>query len=619
MPTIRRGFLSSTATLLAVAPFAFACVVDINVGTTEELEMNPGAVSPHGARHLIVVTASGGAPHAFGTIKISQSPAGFVTFWDSATGGNLVANEFVEVTYNPLDQDPPDYCSYQGGPLTITLWIESDDAGVTTLTATWEGIDELIEPDEETKLSDSGKVTFVKVNALVWETYETNAVLEGCPKNGGKGIFPGKKSLQDTPGMTFDRRKVYVKATITPVFEDVNVYFKGWDVDDPSSNQAPIDDTPTSGPDNKGGNGAFLSTGASTASGTTDSAGEVKLCYVVGMNPGDNYRVSASCLQAALAPARLTQAQADSRTASEPNLVKITEMLTVWRRLHMEIDSMTTVAGNSVAGNIPKAPVAVGNDWRATTNQTLLDDDMYEKGTLVKGGQNFTVITGAGANNTAANSSWVVVTANPGQGAFTSLTDDDSETMPKTPDTSKLYSVFNAGPGCYLTFVNDGGGNAAWNTNNVPFTLGVNRAIATDADITALLLTNGDGNPGRNSDEVEDDSWWVIYIQGAYQAGWEEDCDPDSEVPCAGQSSDDREGVLIFSEGIRDWCLANGYTRSVVEQQVVAHDVGHLMKGSAPHTANTIMSATLPVASQHELFSDADINTIRSRTHSPGN
>jgi len=444
-------------------------------------------------------------------------------------------------------------------------------------------------------------VTIVKVNTLVWETYGVNTAIDGhpaTPANGGKRIFPGKKTYNDASAA--DRRKVYVKATITPVFNGAKVYFKMWDVDDPSSNSAPIDGTnPTAGPDNKGTGAGFE--GQTTTNADTNAQGVAKPIMTVSMQPGDNFRVAASCNATVLA--HVTQAEADSGNASKPKVVKITEMLTVWRKLHVELDSMAAVQGNVVAGNIPNPPVAAGNNWRATTNQTLLDNDMYEKGTLVKGG-NFTVITGAGANNTAANNSWVVVTANPGQGAFASLTDDDTKTTPDYPDTGLLDDLFDD---CYIDTVNDARGG----TNNVQFDLNVGGATTTNGDLATAAA--------RGSADDEANDWWVVYVLGAYQDGHDHDNDPDSENAHYGHAHSTNHQIgLIYLETIRDTAAEHSWNATILEKQVVGHEIGHQVLESGNHTANTIMSATLPVAAAQEKFSDADINTIRTKPSSPG-
>ncbi|MGB2984440.1 MAG: hypothetical protein WBE26_01040 [Phycisphaerae bacterium] len=99
-----------------------------------------------------------------------------------------------------------------------------------------------------------------------------------------------------------------------------------------------IDDD-TSGPDNRGGEPTF-----SVRSATTNASGKASITHTVSLQPGNNYRAGASVLQDAIY-------QADQATADAPHAggasfsgysvpLVWSEMLTVWRKLHVETDSM---------------------------------------------------------------------------------------------------------------------------------------------------------------------------------------------------------------------------------------------------------------------------------------
>jgi hypothetical protein len=447
-----------------------------------------------------------------------------------------------------------------------------------------------------------------------WETYGDNTALDTCETNTAspsKRIYPDKKTYDDASAA--DRKKVTVRATVTPAIADVWVMSSWWDVDDPSGTAQPLDRSEDVGGqpygvDNRG-TGAWLS---SSGWGVTNSQGQADVTFTVTMNPGDNFKICSSLHSYALA--LVTQAAADGRQSdSLPLSVKEGQMLTVWRRLHVEVDSMYAVptAGaqkNFVSGNIQ---VTGTGPWTATTDQTLLDAHMYENGTLVKGGTNYSV-----TDNSEGANAWVTIsTPEPSSGAFTSLTDDDTEIMPQPPDTGLFEKVFKP---CYIKAFVDGGGNEDWNANNVPFDLNVGAETASDSYITTALLTNPYGDPGRNSAGTEASDWWVVYIQGAYQEGWHRDNDPDSENGWGGHCADDLQGCLIFLEVIRDRAAENSQDRTTLERQIVAHEVGHQFLGGG-HVGGTIMSASRPVATEQEKFSDAHKDAIRNRTPSPGN
>jgi len=154
-------------------------------------------------------------------------------------------------------------------------------------------------------------------------------------QGGGKRIFPDKQSHGDENP---DRQKVRVVATyIGPVLENQRVYFKSFDVDDPSTSTV-IDPLGNVGNDN-------LPPGAGTLSQiekVTDGDGKAKITLTVGMSPGDNYRVAASLDNTKLQEPYLTQAMADADTP--PSGVTFSPMLTVWRKLWVERDYMARVA-----------------------------------------------------------------------------------------------------------------------------------------------------------------------------------------------------------------------------------------------------------------------------------
>ncbi len=117
------------------------------------------------------------------------------------------------------------------------------------------------------------------------------------------------------------------------------------DVDDPFDQNNPsmpnvaLIDADAGGPDNRGTPG-----GLGQATAPTDANGKAVATFTVSMQPGDNFRAVASVVQTAIDGT--TQTQAD--TNSPPQYVKFTDMLTVWRRLHVELDSMGPVTGNQI-------------------------------------------------------------------------------------------------------------------------------------------------------------------------------------------------------------------------------------------------------------------------------
>ncbi|MGB2985951.1 MAG: hypothetical protein WBE26_08710, partial [Phycisphaerae bacterium] len=202
--------------------------------------------------------------------------------------------------------------------------------------------------------AETTPVIVVKTASLEWEKGASgNPPLDDCLNNGGKRIFPGKIDPQDpSPD---DRKKVKLVATINPPISGVTVYFKVWDVDDPFDQlhsdmpDVSLIDGNTTGPDNRGSGPA-----ESPQTATTDEDGKATVTFTVFTQPGDNYRAGASVLEDAINQA--TQATADALNQNGGSWsgysvpLVWSQMLTVWRKLHVETDSMTrpTFAENTI-------------------------------------------------------------------------------------------------------------------------------------------------------------------------------------------------------------------------------------------------------------------------------
>jgi len=213
----------------------------------------------------------------------------------------------------------------------------------------------------------------VMVPALVqlpWRAFSANSTpLElQAPNNGGVRMFPGRRFAVD-PFQNI-RRSVKVQAQIIPTTPGCRVYFRVWDVDDPfDQNNATMAnvtliDADTTGPDNRPTPEAPQSFSA-----ITDAAGKARITFTVSMQPGNNYRAAASLYAADRD--NTTQAHADANTP--PARVTFSQMLTVWRKLHVETDSMDAVTGNEISGPFTNI-VGSGTSLTEVSGVGLLDD-----------------------------------------------------------------------------------------------------------------------------------------------------------------------------------------------------------------------------------------------------
>ena len=141
-------------------------------------------------------------------------------------------------------------------------------------------------------------------------------------------VFPGKEVPTGSK-----KGYIYAVAQIDPASAGTSIYWDSIDIDDPSSDVAPVDPTGNSGDDNRGNygaapgapdgdDGALQGENASgIANTTTFSNGIAYVRFNLTMQPGDNFTVRGS-----------TSSSFSSFEESAP--------ITVWRKLHIEIDDM---------------------------------------------------------------------------------------------------------------------------------------------------------------------------------------------------------------------------------------------------------------------------------------
>ena len=204
------------------------------------------------------------------------------------------------------------------------------------------------------------------VTALVWE--RINSTVDNNPNTGGgQRIFPDREQLNSP----VTQRTVRVRATVSPARRGIRVNFKSYEPDDPTTDATPVDTNGSAALDNIG----------TPRVGTldrqfalTDDNGIATATFTVSMHAGDNYKVVASCTPGYLDHVipNGTNMRHDSGATLPTADARDTNMLTVWRRLHVEADSMVAVPTtgaqkNSVTGNITSITSAVINSVATPT------------------------------------------------------------------------------------------------------------------------------------------------------------------------------------------------------------------------------------------------------------
>ena len=190
----------------------------------------------------------------------------------------------------------------------------------------------------------------------------------------GLRIFPD----DDFPLDTADRSRIRVEADIGVTQANRLVYFRNFDMDDPSAHSE-ID--PDSVPDDNNGNVGGSKAGRldvpAGSSGCqvrpqslacpTNALGIASIDFTVTMQPGDNFAIAASTSEAEInsvvfdptdglhlltgGGSRLEWVCDSSDRACR------SRMITVWRRLHIETDAMPVVAGNYRTAKLVPGPV----------------------------------------------------------------------------------------------------------------------------------------------------------------------------------------------------------------------------------------------------------------------
>jgi hypothetical protein len=395
----------------------------------------------------------------------------------------------------------------------------------------------------------------------------------------GQSLFPDKLS----PADVLTRNTVRVRASVSPALIGYAVYLRAFDVDDPDARLG-IDPQGDAGLDNNGKpkRGRFVPSNAARASQMTDGSGVAELLYEVTMQPGDNFRIAAVCDAVELDKLQVENPLAqyyvhpDSSQVTGFNGV-VSDMLTVWRRLWVEIDSMRAVvrgAPDEVANrgvrwiqvvSPPSYYLEVANGLQAA-NFYAGGEIIASDGTRVDiAANNATQITIVGA--LPSNSQAFI-------GPIT-VTDDDDRMPPGrltplprlSPLTSQVADRFKP---AYIQPISVAGG--ALNPNPlVPFKL--------NAAVDARPIT-------RNEDMRDEPGFWVQRLVFAYQPADTQDRDPNSESAVMGLTSDSRRRSAVYIEVIRDYLAEAGKLTpanlAVSIDAVTAHEMGHTPRADHP-------------------------------------
>lgn len=449
-----------------------------------------------------------------------------------------------------------------------------------------------------------------KVSIAVWDikvewkainSASSKTIMDNNPNiGGGFRVFPGKLDPDDN----IDHQHIQVIARAVPGAVDENgdplkFYFTAIDVDDPSASDNAVDNDYNSDgsrkitPDNR----AVTQSGLSNYFAEIDGNGEAVVDMTFSLGPGDNYRVAAiSSIDAGSVWFRALQGVTDGRVVwgnSNGTVYKnfVTPLLTVWRKLHVEVDSMSAVTGNSLTGTILAVdePDPIGNAYQQITitavDETIWtdnEDGRFQSGviTIVVNG----VDTKLGVRKYDArnmtddgiDTEILRVKPNPGLavGQVFVLEDDDGAViggfppvvLPRRPDTGLMKKYFNK---AYVEPILTPYETAPFYDTNVPFALNVE---LTEATSELYTLSQKDLTSSQN--------FWTVKVISAFQEELSGDYDNEDLAVLGivydpGWMRGREHGALIFLETIRDNATVLIVDAKVLEQQTVVHEVGH--------------------------------------------
>jgi hypothetical protein len=459
-----------------------------------------------------------------------------------------------------------------------------------------------------------------EIVGIQWMTHDTASSAAELYDTGGFGVLAYPDAA--TPGGPA-RPIVDVRVQVAPQLAGIPVALKWFDVDDPSAADAPIDDDPAppnplrpdehryDPGDNRATTGsvpgisqdALLMGADLPESEVTDANGTIRVPFEIGwIQPGNNFRVVAGAR-----PTDLTEVFAVSddpygsvyheenfdliHNEGEPTLtdaysidgMMATRLLTVWRRLHVEVDSMGAVTGNTVSCNISRAEDNGNNGYNVTFDPVLTQDDL---GHFVGG-----VLTDSAATSylvlSCTGSTAVVLKglSPPPASGLAELSDDDHLTNGQDvpmPDTSQLYAAMQE---AFVEVAFDVGDS----NDNTPFKANLNSVIPDMHDVR-----------GWDSVTLNAVPYWVAYVLGAFQGPYANDNDPESETDVIlGETDSTAGGCYIYIESI--------YDTGDSQADTVVHEVGHAVGNDCWTEPVTLRDQGQPC-----VYTDEYLDKIRS-------
>lgn len=287
----------------------------------------------------------------------------------------------------------------EGGAWVKEFWVE----GITAHTAQ-RGTKFKLTFSELPGCEDEVALTVIGIKQIVWQGINNSVnddnTLDADP-NWPAGLDPGSDRvfsgarLVGSAAEAEPRNRVNVEVTLTaaPV-EPLNVNLMSFDVDDPTADVDPLDDE-TIFFDNRGSwpdfRGEFATSGDYKATHAFNNQTE-NIEFQVTRQPGDNFRIVGNGDMDFLSDLENDDAALGAANADKQRIVNkfitgtpaemevrqadkyVSKVLTVWRKLHIEFDSMGDVVDNYAEGFI----TSFNTGSSATATQVVVSNDLRD-------------------------------------------------------------------------------------------------------------------------------------------------------------------------------------------------------------------------------------------------
>lgn len=532
----------------------------------------------------------------------------FFVEYDYHISGIQPGEEFCVISQHGVSPNPSSYCTSQG-------YKHNEDTSDCVLT-------------------EARNVTGVDFQQIAPNTSNTLPIDTNPNAEGGLRTFPD----DDVPMENQNRQTIRVRASISEQHAGVTVYFRNFDLDDPSTDMT-IDPNGTGENDNNGNVGNSSAGQLSAVSATTNAQGFAIVNFTVTRQPGDNFAIAASTNQNQLnnvsvdGTALVLGNTSVETTCDGTDIVCRSEMLTVWRRLHIESDSMGNASQNFLSGTVPN-DARIGRNQIGTIELNLLPNNPMEVtrffgGRFVSAGSSLEVTQNTANTITVRNNNQPTIFI-PAGSQFELYDDDDfndtdglnliGDTGQDIPFPDRTRMTANSDDAdanvfatAYVRPVYDVGDN----NDIVPFSANVG-----EQEVAVLFnnyFTQQATHTGNTATE-----FWTVYSLGGYQFTEARDGDPRradiisqilqtvygfSDVPERARTG---RGAVIFTEEGRNREYPPGWSDPPVSRAyTIAHEVGHLF--GCIHADGGLMTETPSRTSG--VFTGLCINQIRTATH----